>query len=54
MSMRTETETEIERLRAENRELRDLCRHILPVFEAARPLVLTMERLRYAVKEPAS
>ena len=43
---------ELERLRRENAELRDLCRHILPVFEAARPLVLTLERLRDAAKEP--
>lgn len=52
MSMRTETETEIERLRAENRKLRELCRHILPMFEAARPLVMTLEQLRDAAKEP--
>lgn len=43
---------ELERLRAENAQLRDLCRHILPVFEAARPLVLTLERLRDAAREP--
>lgn len=40
-------------LRNENAQLRDLCRHMLPVFEAARPLVLTLERLRDAAKEPS-
>lgn len=42
---------EIERLRAENARLRKLCRDMLPVFEAARPLVLNLERLRDAAKE---
>lgn len=51
--MSTDQTAEIERLRRENAELRDLCRHILPVFEAARPLVLTLERLRDAAKEPS-
>lgn len=44
---------EVERLRAENAALRQLCRDMLRVFEAARPLVLNLERLRDAAKEPA-
>lgn len=54
---------ELDRLRAENarlawlyeenRRLRKLCRDMLPVFEAARPLVLNLERLRDAAKGAA-
>lgn len=39
-------------LKKERDELRALCRTMLPVFEAARPLVLNLERLRDAAKEP--
>lgn len=35
---------------AECERLRTLCRDMLPVFEAARPLVLNLERLRDATK----
>ena len=38
-------------LQAEIEALRKLCRDMLPVFEAARPLVLNLERLRDAAKE---
>jgi len=41
----------IEALQAEIEALRKLCRDMLPVFEAARPLVLNLERLRDAAKE---
>lgn len=40
-----------ERAEAEAEALRQLCRDMLPVFEAARPLVLNLERLRDATKE---
>lgn len=36
---------------AEIERLRKLCRDMLPVFEAARPLVLNLERMRDAAKE---
>lgn len=35
---------------AERDALRALCRDMLPVFEAARPLVLNLERLRDAAR----
>lgn len=38
---------------AEADALRELCRDMLPVFEAARPLVLNLERLRDAAKQVA-
>lgn len=38
----------IDALRAEVMQLRELCRDMLPVFEAARPLVLNLERLKEA------
>ena len=41
---------EVERLEARIAELTDMCRTMLPVFEAARPLVLNLERLRDAAK----
>ncbi len=41
------------RAEAEADALRELCRDMLPVFEAARPLVLNLERLRDAAKQGA-
>lgn len=38
----------VDALEHENAQLRRLCRDMLPVFEAARPLVLNLERLRDA------
>lgn len=38
----------VQNLEAENDQLRRLCQDMLPVFEAARPLVLNLERLRDA------
>lgn len=38
----------VDALEFENSQLRKLCADMLPVFEAARPLVLNLERLRDA------
>lgn len=38
----------VDALEHENAQLRRLCQDMLPVFEAARPLVLNLERLRDA------
>ena len=37
-------------IEAERDELLQLCRDMLPVFQAARPLVLNLERLKDAAK----
>lgn len=42
-----------ERAEAEAEALRALCRDMLPVFEAARPLVLNLDRLRDAARKVA-
>lgn len=39
----------IAQLEDENQRLRELCADMLPVFQAARPLVLNLERLKDAV-----
>lgn len=41
---------QITALQKERDELKALCATMLPVFEAARPLVLNLERLRDAAK----
>ena len=48
--MNMSLEEENARLRAENEALRALFKQLVPMFEASRPLVLTYENIKEAVK----